>query len=231
MIDASHATGALVPSELVWLNAAAFAGKKTFNDWAYTPMGSESTVSLKDLARQVVAVALLGAEQAGAIRLEMRPKKTWFGLCTVTALYATPIDGGAAWPPDTLEARIVAAARGLQAHKDKHEVDKVVHDRLTEDVGNPWGAVLGMVGDGMSSRGLLETREVKRLKVFTSAEYVLPDRTAGLAGGSASTPLQQMIEATKQNRPEVWKLLTDKIESGFKSRVEQSDSDSSDSSD
>ena len=40
-----------------------------------------------------------------------------------------------------------------------------------------------------------------------------------------------MIEATKQNRPEVWKLLTDNIEAGFKSRVEQSDSDASDSSD
>lgn len=231
MIDTTQATGQLVPSELVWLNAAAFAGKKSFNDWVYTPLGSEASVSLKDLARQVVAAALLGAEQAGAIRIETRPKKTLFGLRTVTALYATPSDGSPQAPPDTLESRLVTIARDLQAQKDKHEVDKIVHNLLTEDVGNPWGAVLADVGDGMSRRGLLETKEVKRLKIFTSSEYVLPERTAELAAGAASAPVQQLLADTKQNRPEVWKLLTDKIEAGFKSRVEQDSDHDSGSSD
>lgn len=223
-------TGELVPSELAWLSGDQFAGKKTFNDWETTILGSDAKVSVKQLAGAVAAAALLAAEQAGAIRLEVRAKKTLFGLRSVTTLYAVPGDVTANWPEHTLEARVAPLARQLQANKDKHEVDRIIHDLLSEDVGNPWGELLDMVGAGLESRNLLESQQVKKLKVFNVAVWALPERTSAILAEQTAAGVRQLVADAEKNRPEVWKLLTDKIQSGLKSRVESDSGSGSDSS-
>lgn len=219
-------TTVLTPSELAWLHADQIAPPKTFNDWSTPALLSDTQVSMKQLAQNLVAVALLANEQAGALRLEARSKKALFGLRTVQTVFAEAA-GTTTWPNGSLEDRINDLAHTLQGSKRGNEVQTIVHDLFSSDVANPWGGILEMVGDALQARGLIGTEQVKRLKVFTTAVWTLPDSTRELAAAQSIASVKALLEQG-QARADIWKTMMDQIQSSLKARVEQDPSDGRD---
>src|SRR3712207_5012999 len=102
--------GELAPSELALLSAEEFTTAQVLLGATGDPqvrlLHADFTVSARQLGQGLLAIALLANEQAGAIRLEPRPKKTLLGLSSADTLYADPAGDAATWPASSLEARV-----------------------------------------------------------------------------------------------------------------------------
>lgn len=216
-----NVTTTFAPSELVLLNGETFAKKARLMNT--TLLHSEADVSTEELARAILATAILANEQAGAVRLEVRTKKALFGLRSVQALYVEPTGSDSPWPHGSLEARVGEAARAGKRNKDRNEAAHVVSALLDEDTQNPWAHAISLVTAGLAERGVLEVVEKKRLKVFTSREYVLPAVTREAAAAEDVSFIQDWLEGTKSQRPEVWKLFQDHIKTAVTWRTESDD--------
>lgn len=212
----------LAPSEIVLLNGEQFATKaRTGNvDLLHT----EASVSAEQLAQAMLAAAILANAQAGAIRLDVREKKALLGFRKVSRLYAVPDQASASWPAGCLESEVRPLSEQLLAGGDNNEVSSVLVAWLKADSSNPWQSAIELVKAGLASRYLLDTIEEKRLKVFTTTRYELPDSTATLIAQQPIEPIQQLLQACQDNEPEMWKLLQNEIKSAIKARTEQVDS-------
>ena len=206
------------PSELIALRGEEFASKGRVGNSKL--LHGEAEVSTEQLARAVLAAAILANEQAGTIRLETRSKKAWLGLRTVQGLFVEPTGSTVAWPEGSLESDVVALAKEGKATKDRNEVAHVVSGLLRQDTADPWAEALALVSAGLFRRDLLEQIQKKTLKIFTSYEYILPEATRQQAAATDVSGAKALLQRTEQERPELWKLLQEQIRTAVGWRTE-----------
>lgn len=173
-----------------------------------------------ELATAILAVALLDAERRGAVRLQVEKVGRLFGLRKVDAVTLTPGPEDAGLLAGTFEARIrqAVAARG----KPMEAKDAFVA-ALVEDAGDPHAWAVSLVARGLAERGLLETQETKRLKVFRTQVHVMPEATGKLLAQTRGEEVRSLLEGARQGRPDVWPLLQKALKDAFSARTEQGD--------
>lgn len=218
-MTAAISTSTLSPSELVLLCGDAFVDKGGMLD-KVALLDGQKEVSAKQLAHALLATALLANEEAGALHLEARPKKALFGLRTVTSLFAVPVSASVEWPAGSLEARILDAA----SRRKEPEVVDVLVDVMIEDSPSPRLYLVQQISAALAARGLLEVVTQKKLKIFSVNSFRLPEATAAQAAAQPVEPLKQLLARCERERPQVWKLMTDHINSAVTRRTEQRDS-------
>lgn len=202
----------LAPSEIILLNGEAFAPPPGLTD-PLALLHTAGAVSAAALARAMLAAAFLAAEQAGALRLDVRPKPTPFGPSKVRTLYAEPGEADPAWPAHSLEARLrLPAGASL-------EVSVVVPGLLEADAPNPWHHTAEVVKRGLARRGLLETVEVVQFGFVKAQAYRLPEATRALAAQGPVETVRGLLSACERDRPEVWAQLGQQIDAGLRARL------------
>lgn len=210
----------LTPSEIVLLNGEAFApppglpalGPAAQGSDALPLLHTDQKVAAPALARALLRAALLAAEQAGALRLEVRPKPTPFGPSKMKSLYLEPGETDPAWPAPSFESRL----RPLAALR---EAALVVHGLLEAEAPNPWHHTADLVKRGLAQRGLLETVEVVQFGFVRAQAYQLPEATRALAAQAPIEAVKALLGACEQGRPEVWAHLGQQIDAGLRARL------------
>ena len=147
-----------------------------------------------------------------------------FGLRKVKNLYANPTPTPVEWPKYSLEAQLPPIAERFKNDQDSHEVSNLIYAWLRQDSSSPWQSTIEMVQSGLAERGLLDTSEETKLKVFTKINYSLPEGTASLAAEQPIEPVKQLLANCENDRREIWDLLVKQIKSAIKARTEQDDS-------
>jgi len=209
----------LTASELVLLKGDHFA--------KHVAMGNidllhvDAKVSAAELGQAMVAVAFLACERVGTVRLEVRPKRAFFGLRTVDTLYAEPGDGGYAWPKPSIEGSLFGLATEWAEDKAQNEIANIVHTLFREDSVNPWQTLIERTKGDLAARGLLRASEQRALRVFTSVRYHIPETTAGLAARQSEASLQALLDDCQNTRPQVWKLLVAGLNKAASNRTER----------
>jgi hypothetical protein len=209
---------ALAPSEVVLLHADEFAPPAGALDAKMDYLHEEGKAQAKGLGRALFTAAFLGMEQAGALRLESRPKKTLFGLRTVPALFAERAGAPAAWPEGSLEARIVQTLQGGAG-----EVGAIVYRLLGDDSTAHYNLAPDLAQAGLGGRGVLEVEKTQHMKILSAQRFRLPDAARGLLVEFPTGGVRQALDATEQGRPELWKALRDAIDSGVARRRQAND--------
>ena len=225
-MQANAAIATLTPSEVVCLNGSKFAPKGGFGD-KYQLLGEDLAVSKKQLGVQMYAAAFVAEMGSGAIRLDVREKKTMLGMKTVRQIFVETGQPGVSWPPQTLEASIGPLSLQLKANRASHEVKAVVASFLREDAADPWIKAIDMVRNGLAQRGLLVRSEEKRLKIFTVTKFSLPPETAALAMTQLGVALD-LLAGFQQSQRDLWNLLTSDIEVGINSRTTRTETGTDD---
>jgi len=214
---------ALTPSELVFLNGEIFAGKAMLGNMPL--LHTDQVVSISQLGQAVLAAAFLANENVGAFSLDIGQKKAMLGLRKVKTLSAKPGKNTPAWPESSLESALFTLARDRYANGKSTQVNDLVYTWLRSDSRDPWKSVLDMLQHTLADRELLDRREEKKLKIFTSTKFSLPDNTAALADKAAVAPVQRMLQDCEQQRSEAWSLLGKLIKKAISARTEQDDVD------
>jgi hypothetical protein len=207
---------------VVFLNGEAFAKKAVLGNVEL--LHSDEKVSLAEFGKAILTSAILGCEQAGAFRLELREQKAMLGLRKAQRLFAVPAVPRVNLPEHSLEATFSDLAVHL-ALKDKNDIYTMVHTWLRQDAMSPWNTALELVQAGMARRGLLEAVQEKKLKVFTVTRYNLPERTIRLAKGQSVGAVKALLENCERTRPEVWKELEAGIKKAITARTESGSTD------
>lgn len=223
----SHASlnpgGGLTPSEMVFLNGEKFAKKVMVGN--IDLMHMDAKVSMAGLGEAVLKVAFLACDATGAVRLEAREKKVMLGLRKAETLYVDPTSAAVEWPAPSLEAEMIALSKQLQSVEGKNEVSNIIHAWIGEDSVNPWQRVFERLKALMAGRGMLETTEEKKLKVFTVTRYELPPATAAMAESQPIDPIRELLASFERQRGKEYTLLEKGIKSAIQSRTERDDPD------
>lgn len=213
----------LSPSELVFLNGDAFAGKARLGNMQLLNTGA--SVSISQLGQAILSAAFLANEKIGAFNLETYQKKALFGLRKVTGLLVRPGKSSADWPSGSIEAEFLSLALGRHMSGASADVTDLIYIWLRQDSHDPWKTVFEILQSVMADRGLLNRHQEKKLKIFTATHYSLPAETASLAGRAMIEPIQQVISTCERERPEIWDLLTKHIKKAISGRTEQDETD------
>jgi hypothetical protein len=209
-------------SELVLLRGDQFAKKVMIGNIKL--LHTDASVSISQLGQAILAAAVLAAEAAGNLQLEVRKGKAMFGLRKVKNLYANPTPTPVEWPKYSLEAQLPPIAERFKNDQDSHEVSNLLYAWLRQDSSSPWQSAIEMVQSGLAERGLLDTSEETKLKVFTKINYSLPESTASMAAEQPIEPVKQLLANCENDHREIWDLLVKQIKSAIKARTEQDDS-------
>lgn len=213
----------LSPSELVFLNGEAFAGKARLGNMQL--LNIDASVSISQLGQSILSAAFLANEITGAFNLETYQKKALFGLRRVTGLSVKPGKSPADWPPGSIEAELSSLVLHHHMSGASTDITDLIYTWLRQDSGDPWKTVLEMLQSIMADRGLLNRHQEKKLKIFTITHYSLPAETASLANKAMIRPIQQAFSTCERERPEIWNLLTKQIKKAISARTEQNDTD------
>lgn len=215
----------LTPSELVLLNGERFAKKVMLGNVSL--LHSDTSVSAAQLAQAMIAASFLANEQVGAIRLEKHKKKALLGLRKVEVLYVLVGEEKISWPAPSLEAGILSILDRSLQDEEWGDISNIIYAWLKEDSISPWNSAVEMLQSGMASRGMLEKIEEKKLKIFTAVHYELPQSTLNMSRQYAIDPVESLLNACENSRPEIWKMLIDQIKSAVKARTEQEETTTS----
>jgi len=218
----------LAPSELIVLNGDQFATQSKFRigfdagtDANIPLLRGDAKVSVRQLGDAILAAALFGNQQAGALHFEVRQKKALFGLRKVDSLFFEVGSTSADWPASSIEARIRASAEQLSA-AGRNEVYNILVDLIPRS-SNPWSAAVALVMAGLGERGLLEATEVKKLKVITTTTWLLPETTLALYSQPAVDAVKQMLADAERGQPDIWRVLVAQIKSAMDFRTDRPD--------
>jgi hypothetical protein len=185
----------------------------------------EAKVSAHELAQAALAAAFLALAQTGSLRLEIRSRKVLLGLGTRKALYADPGESATVWPAHTFEARLAELAREWQQKRGgKNLVENLIYSLLLQDTPNPWQDAIELLKKGMATRDLLEPVEERRLKIFVSYHYLLPEGTQAQRLRQPVEPLERLLDEAQRDQPELWRMLVAAIRQAIELRTEESDS-------
>ncbi|GAP12558.1 hypothetical protein LARV_00294 [Longilinea arvoryzae] len=210
----------LIPSELVYFNAEKFASTRgVFNKVSL--QHTTLQVNRIELVQYLLAAAFLANEKAGLLCLGLRKKKTFFGLSSHMALYADPSGQPSSWEGPCLEADLLDAAE----HSANSEVASIVSAWLGRNYSEPYDEVLERSKANLAERGLLDMQEERRLKIFVSHSYSLPEECRAFIAAQPLDPLNDLLQACQTSRPQVWQALLRDAKSAVDSRQEQMDVD------
>ena len=215
--QAAAAPLVLTPSERVLLFGDRFSTPAGMLGYSEVVLSSGSKVDADKLATSILAAAFLANEQAGAIALQPRQGKAMFGLMSTEHLHAVPGARQVGWPEGSLE-RVIAIS--VQQHP---KVDDLVSGILGQRSQSPAQALCARVKAGLASRGVLHAEERKTLKIFTSVTYHLPDYARWSAEQTGFAHVEQMLNATAHQRPQLWNALTRNIKSAITFMTESND--------
>lgn len=211
---------ALAPTEVVFLHGDQFAPAARALDQKTALLHTDAKVSAARLGEAIFAAMVLANEQAGAVRLEVRPEKALLGLRKVKNLYVLPSGTPFEWPAHSLEYRLLAALRDGPAR-----IGDLVYRFLGEDSYAPWASAVALVPHGLHARGLLETEERKVLRIIPISKLRLPEGTASLAARHPIEPISALLAGCQRGRTEVWEALTAGIAGGVSRRKRQDQTD------
>ena len=210
----------LTPSETILLNAEQFVKTAVLG---YKPVGSETKVSLQDLARAMIAGALLGMEATGEIGLEIEEYKRLIG--KGQRIKITRNQEQSNFPVPSMEAAIFEISKYLENSKKGANVKDMVWALLGKDDDHPWNKVLDDIRPHLADRNLLGRTEEKKLKVFSVTHYEMLDTTRQLAQGAPISEMQTLLSACESERADLWKRLRKEIGQGISARDSSDDSD------
>jgi hypothetical protein len=216
-VDSSYT---LSPSETIFLNAEQFVKTAVLG---YRPVGSETKVSVQDLARTVISGALLAMEATGEIGLELEEYKRLIG--KGKRIKITPIQEQSSFPTPSMEAVIYEISKYLANSKKGANVKDMVWALLGKDDDQPWNKAVDSIPPHLAERGLLGSTEEKKLKIFTVTHYEMLDETRKLAQDGPVSDLQALLSACETERPEVWKRMNKEISQGINARDSSDDDD------
>lgn len=203
----------LTPSEIIFLNGDHFVKTARLG---FRLLDSETKVSTQELARAVISGALLAMEAMGEFQLEVEEYKRLIG--TGRRLKVTPARESTAFPSPSLEAVLMEICRFLENSKDGANVKDMVWAALGKDDSQPWNKMLNSLPPHMAERGLLETVEEKKLKIFTVVNYKVPDATRLLVEQGSGPALSTLLSDCENQRPELWKQMRKEIDKGINDR-------------
>lgn len=210
----------LSPSETIFLNGDQFAKTAVLG---YRLLDSETKLSVQDFARAVVAGTLLAMEAVGELKLELEEYKRLIGKGRRIKL--TPIGDQTSFPSPSLEAVFREICVYLEGSKKGANVKDLVWASLGKDDDHPWNKMVDSISPHLANRGLLESTEEKKLKIFTVTHYQMLDETRKLAQEGPVTELQALLSACEADRPDVWKQLKKEISQGINARDSSDDDD------
>jgi hypothetical protein len=218
----------LTPSELILLNGVQFA-RAVYGTYfgnveiPHSHLGDPHYKSIQVSATQLVltmlSAAFLANEQIGAIRLEIRQRKVFFGLGTVNELFAVPGDNVVVWSDRSIESEVRPLAERLLADGKRNRVSTIVYVWLTKDSNNPWQFAAGLVKEELAARGYLNKVSKTKLKIFTSTYYVLAKSTTSIIAHQPLQSVWQLLAACQRTRSEIWELLVKEIRQGMRERL------------
>lgn len=206
--------GALAPSELAYFHPDRFAREKSLLA-AVRVVHTDRKYDGSELGGALLTVALLAAEDAGLVELEMGRASRLFGLRKVDAVIVRSGPAADGFPAGTIEAR----AREGAAARAEADAKRVFTTMLAEDAPDPYSWAVSLVERGLKERGLLEVEETRALKVFRSEHYVLPESTRQLASAEPPARAQELLERCRTQHPDVWRLQ-DGLKRAVKMRTE-----------
>lgn len=216
-------TNPLSPSELVLLNGDQFAKKVMMGNIQL--LHTDASVSISQLAKAILAAAVLAAESVGNLQLEVQTGKAMLGLRKVKKLCGNPSFNPIDWPEFSLEAQLPKIAERLENEGENHQISDLIYIWLRQDSSSPSQSAIELVKSGLAERGMLEAAEQTRMKVFTVVKYSLPDSTASLASQYTIEQIRKVLADCESNRKDIWDLLLKEIKRAFKQRTEQDDMD------
>jgi len=212
MSNPQHVTAPLVltPSERVLLFGDRFARPAGMLGHGEVVLSSGAKVGADELAVNAVAAAYLACEQAGAVRLEIRQGKAMFGLVSTRNLHVAPGHKHVSWPEGSLESWVVQAA-GREPR-----VSDLTQGLLCSGKENsPSQAMFERLKAALAARGILQAESKTTLKVFTSVTYAFPGHARAAAEQGGTQHVQALLDACRQQRPDVWKELADDIKAAI----------------
>lgn len=198
------------PSERVLLFGDRFAKAAGMLGDSEVVLSSGAKVGADELAVNAIAAAYLACEQAGAVRLEIRQGKAMFGLVTTRSLHVAPGQKHVSWPEGSLESWVVQGA-GREP-----KVSGLSQGLLCSGKENsPSQTMFGRLKAALAARGILHAESKTTLKVFTSVTYTFPDHARAAAEQGGTQHVQALLDACRQQRPDVWKELKGGIDSAI----------------
>jgi len=212
MSNPQHAAVPLVftPSERVFLFGDRFAKPAGMLGHGEVVLSSGAKVGADELAVNAIAAAYLACEQAGAVRLEIRQGKAMFGLVTTRNLHVAAGHKQVSWPEGSLESWVVQGA-GREP-----KVSDLTQGLLCSGKENsPAQAMFERLKAALAARGILHADQKTTLKVFTSVTYSLPDHARAAAEQGGTQHVQALLDACRQQRPELWQELSDDIKAAI----------------
>ncbi|MGD8848870.1 MAG: hypothetical protein PVF18_04060 [Anaerolineales bacterium] len=214
-IDTSYP---LTPSEIAFINADQFVRTARLG---YKPVGSETTVVTNDLARLVLTVALLALEAAGEITLEYEEKKVL--LVTARQLTVRPVGNQTGFAEPSVESQLHALAIQRGSGDKGIKVKDLVYRWIGGSDSTPHIRVLDRFLPNLHARGLLDENKEKKLKIITVVNYALRDETRRYALEADIASVKSLLSRCEEQRPEVWKQLTNEVERAIQDRDSSSD--------
>lgn len=208
------------PSETIFLNGDQFAKTAVLG---YKHMGSETKLSVQDFARAILAGALLAMEAVGELSLELEEYKRLIGKGRRVKL--TPLGDESSFPSPSLEAALREICFYLEGSKKGANVKDVVWAAVGKDDDHPWNRMVDSISPHLAERGLLESIEEKKLKIFTVTNYEMLEETRKLAEAGPISTLQALLSACETERPDLWKQLKREINQGISARDSSDDDD------
>lgn len=211
----------LSPSETILLTGERYA--KPSSMWAVNLhlLHKDEKVQAAELCFTMLMAALLDGEAKGIFSLNVRreTRKVLFGLMGTSeqaTVYATPRQLHH-YPQGSLEARLA----NLLANGEI-KVQQLAYTLLGEDTAEPWLLVFNMVVAGLCQRELLIGEKVKHL-LWTSTDLKAPASTLAGVQAEESARIDALLANTRQQRAELWQLLTQALQAARSDRVKKDD--------
>lgn len=212
-------TGALTPSEVVLLHADQFVGEGTMlkgGNWTSLTTGAK--VGYLELTQTLLTAALLANEQAGAVRLQMQPKKAMLGLKSKNVAMVEYVQD-AQWPEGTLEWICVEGMRGQKPR----EAEDLFTGMLLMDSTYPHTLAGNIAQVGLEKRGLLSTEEKKKLMIISVMNFKVTDQTRAAMAACPPPSVRQLLDQCRQSRPDIFQALAEAAKTALGNRREYND--------
>jgi hypothetical protein len=205
---------ALAPSELIFLNGERYAREVCDDSPAVSLLHVNRRVSSHELARRVIAAAILANEQAGNISLCALTHRSLLGLRRARRVLVEPGRADRKFPLYSLEAFIPEIIR-----RGAVEASELVFRLLREDAAESHRWAIDLVQGGLAARGIVEVEEVRHKGFVTQSHFRLAESTAKLVGLQPLEAINDLLRNAASARPEVYILLEEQIKEGLKKRA------------
>lgn len=197
----------LSPSQIVLLRGEAFVRNR-----GNLELANGARVSSRELGETLVKAALLACTSQEVLDLQVRPRRSFFGLLSTPVLFAEPQSAPVPWPESTLEAWLTHLAAQLQPEK-RHRIQTLVYVFLRENSSNPWQQIVKEVQGGLVALGVLERTEeprpraLRRIKVAAPIENSVADLPA--------EHVKEFLQTWRRTNPQIWRLLHKEVSRGI----------------